>query len=213
MSAEITPYAQWLDLLSNPCVLEYEDAVQSVRAAVDLIEAAYDADGRVAVRLAIYPEQPLIVAPPPAQVQLIVIAQDVTYTLTLAVADFNGAYLTIVGDPLSVVERFLRRAPRTPYPLGPCAAVVHSSEGTWRGVVEFWLRDVSAEGVGFKVETGNAYMVGIGDSLRAPVTLPDGRRSWVDGKVVWLSQDGRGGLSTRKAPQWTPGDYVDAYAS
>jgi hypothetical protein len=52
------------------------------------------------------------------------------------------------------------------------------------------------------VVTGHADRVAVGDYLRAPVTLPDGQRSWIDGEVIWLTTDGRGGLLTRRAPQW-----------
>ncbi len=106
------------------------------------------------------------------------------------------------AQPTSHTQHPLRRFPRTPYHLGPCTAVVHSAVRQWRGLVEFWVHDVSIHGVGFSVVAHHADRVAVGDYLRAPVTLPNGQRSWIDGEVVWLTTDGRGGMLTRRAPAW-----------
>ncbi len=213
MATHITSDTRWTDLLSNACILEYEDDVQAVRAAVDFVRVAQGVDGQSEVCMRVYPETPIVLAPLPVTVHLIAIADHVTYTFELKTVAFDGVHLTVCDEPLRVTHRFLRQTPRKNYLLGPCAAVVHTAEGAWRGVIEFWVRDVSENGVGFKVEMGNTYNLGIGDSLRAPLTLPDGRRGWVDGQVVWLNGEGRGGMATRQAPRWiTGGDYADTYA-
>ena len=101
-----------------------------------------------------------------------------------------------------MTQRRLREFPRTPYRLGPCTAVVHTSGRQWRGLIEFHVHNVSSRGVGFTIASGHRDRVAVGDYLRAPVTLPTGERSWIDGEILWLTSDGRGGLLTRRAPQW-----------
>ena len=61
---------------------------------------------------------------------------------------------------------------------------------------------MSSRGVGFTIASGHRDRVAVGDYLRAPVTLPTGERSWIDGEILRLTSDGRGGLLTRRAPQW-----------
>lgn len=194
--------AWWRDLSNHACILDYALGEQTVSVAAELDQPLDACDETSPLRLRIYPASGSVPAVPPAEVRLVAIVGGSSCIFVLRVHSWTLDALVVDATPISVTRRPLRRFPRTPYRLGPCTAVVHSAVRQWRGLVEFWLQDVSTQGVGFAVVTAHADRVAVGDYLRAPITLPDGQRSWIDGEVIWLTADGRGGLHTRRAPQW-----------
>ncbi len=154
------------------------------------------------LRFRVYPAPGSTATVPPTEVRLLTIVGGSSCIFVLRVCAWTVESIVVDATPISITQRPLRQFPRTPYQLGPCTAVVHSAVRQWRGLVEFWVHDVSSQGIGFAVVAAHADRVAVGDYLRAPVTLPDGQRSWIDGEVIWLTADGRGGLLTRRAPEW-----------
>lgn len=199
---ESAPEAWWQEMPNRACILDYASGDQTVSVAAEF-EASLDrADGATALRFRVFPVNGTHGAFVPDEVRLLAIVRGSSCVFVLRVVEFAMEFLVVDAHPVAMTQRPLRRFPRTPYQLGPCTAVVHSSIRQWRGLVEFWVHDVSAHGVGFAVVATHADRVTVGDYLRAPVTLPDGQRSWIDGEVIWLTSDGRGGLLTRRAPEW-----------
>jgi hypothetical protein len=194
--------AWWRELSNRACILDYTIGDQMISVAAEFEQPLDTSDETSPLRFRVYPIQKTIAAESPAEIRLLTIFGGSSCIVQLRVRSWAAGSLVVDAMPLSITRRPLRRFPRTPYPLGPCTAVVHSAVRQWRGLVEFWVHDVSAQGIGFAVVAAHADRVEVGDYLRAPVTLPDGQRSWIDGKVVWLMSDGRGGLLTRRAPQW-----------
>lgn len=194
------PEAWWREIPDRACVIEYTCGGQIVAVAAEWNDSLVGAAG-AALRFRVFPvDRPP--QTPPREVRLRSIIGGESCAFVLRMIGFEKDRLTVDARPISAIARPLRRFPRVPYRLGPCTAVVHSAMYEWRGLVEFWVRDVSAHGVGFTLVAGHADRVDVGNRLRAPVTLPDGQRSWIDGEVVRLAADGRGGLRTRRAPQW-----------
>ena len=105
----------------------------------------------------------------PTEVRLLTVPEG-HHAHLLRVRSWTTESLVVDATPLSMTRRPLRRYPRTPYRLGPCTAVVHSAIRQWRGLVEFWVHDVSSQGIGFVVIAAHADRVAVGDYLRAPVT-------------------------------------------
>ena len=194
--------AWWRDLANHACILHYALGDQTVSVAAELDQPLDASDEASPLRFRIYPITGAVAAPSPTEVRLLTIVGGSSCIFVLRVSAWTPEALVVDATPLSVTQRRLRRYPRTPYRLGPCTAVVHSAIRQWRGLLEFWVHDVSSQGVGFAVVAAHADRVAVGDYLRAPVTLPDGERSWIDGEVIWLTSDGRGGLLTRRAPEW-----------
>ncbi len=202
MRSDGVPEAWWLEMPNGACIVDYAAGEQTVSVAAEFMDAT-GATGDVAqIRFRTFPVSghPSVTAP--REVRLLAIVGGSSCVFVLPVVSFAQESIVVQSQPLSLQRRPLRRYPRTPYHLGPCTAVVHSAVRQWRGLVEFWVHDVSAHGVGFAVVAHHADRVMVGDYLRAPVTLPDGTRSWIDGEVIWLTSDGRGGLLTRRAPEW-----------
>lgn len=192
--------AWWRELSNGACILDYAVGDRTVSMAAEFVRPCDIGAGTL--RFRIFPANATTMADAPVEVRLLTILGGSSCIVALRVRSWAAESLVVDATPLSLARRPLRRVPRTPYRLGPCTAVVHSAVRQWRGLVEFWVRDVSAQGVGFAVLAAHADRVDVGDYLRAPVTLPDGQRSWIDGEVVWLMSDGRGGLLTRRAPDW-----------
>ncbi len=197
-----TPEAWWLEMPNRACVLDFEHGDGTLSVAAEFIESQGDGTGGSTLRFRTFPMQTDTPDASPERVRLLSVIGGSSCIFLLSVLGFAKDYLVVNAEPIAMTQRPLRRFPRTPYQLGPCTAVVHSAVRQWRGLIEFWVHDVSANGVGFAVVVGHADRVMVGDYLRAPVTLPDGQRSWIDGEVIWLTTDGRGGLLTRRAPQW-----------
>jgi hypothetical protein len=196
------PTAWWQEMPNRACVMDYVDDERTISVAAELIDPADGVVNATTLRFRVFPVNGVQAAVSPSEVRLLSIVGGSSCVFVLRVIEFGMESLVVDAQPVSLLRRPLRRFPRTPYQLGPCTAVVHSAVRQWRGLVEFWVHDVSPHGVGFAVVTGHADRVAVGDYLRAPVTLPDGQRSWIDGEVIWLTTDGRGGLLTRRAPQW-----------
>jgi hypothetical protein len=194
--------AWWQEMPNRACVMDYVDGERTISVAAELEGPLDGAADAAMLRFRVFPVGGATVVVPPSEVRLLTIVGGSSCVFVLRVIEFGTETLVVDAQPVSLTQRPLRRFPRTPYQLGPCTAVVHSAVRQWRGLVEFWVHDVSTHGVGFAVVTGHADRVAVGDYLRAPVTLPDGQRSWIDGEVIWLTSDGRGGLLTRRAPQW-----------
>ncbi|MGI8856498.1 MAG: PilZ domain-containing protein [Thermomicrobiales bacterium] len=194
--------AWWQEMPNRACVLNYVSDEQIIAFAAELEEPLDGATDATTLRFRVFPVSGPHATAPPSEVRLLSIGGGSSCMFVLRVIEFGMESLVVDAQPVSSTQRPLRRFPRTPYQLGPCTAVVHSAVRQWRGLVEFWVHDVSPHGVGFAVVTGHADRVAVGDYLRAPVTLPDGQRSWIDGEVIWLTTDGRGGLLTRRAPEW-----------
>ncbi|MDQ2786476.1 MAG: PilZ domain-containing protein [Chloroflexota bacterium] len=193
--------AWWRDVASHACILDYTDGERTVSVAAEL-DPPVDTDNAASpLRFRLFPANGSLAASP-SEVRLLTIVGGSSCIFVLRVRSWTAESLVVDATPLSMTQRPLRRYPRTPYRLGPCTAVVHSAVRQWRGLAEFWVHDVSSQGVGFAVVAGHADRVAVGDYLRAPLTLPDGQRSWIDGEVIWLTSDGRGGLLTRRAPEW-----------
>lgn len=192
--------AWWEGMPNRACIVDYTVDGHTISSAAELEDAR--GGGVTTLRFRVFSVTGPYPATPPSEVRLLSVVGGSSYAFLLRVIEFSVEYLVVDAQPVSFTRRPLRRVPRAPYRLGPCTAVVHSAVRQWRGLVEFWVNDVSAQGVGFAVVTRHADRLAVGDSLRAPVTLPDGQRSWIDGDVVWLTPDGRGGLRTRRAPQW-----------
>ncbi len=199
-NTQVIPW--WQGAIADVCVLEFRIGMNIFEAA-SAFEGLETRAGSEVVGFRYYPDLPMP-EPLPDTVRLIVPTDDGTTTYRLRVVSSEGTLVRVAPEPLAVHHRRLRRTPRIPYHLGPCAAVVHGANGQWRGVIEFWVSDVSECGVGFKAELGRAFLLSVGDNVRAPITLPDGRRSWLDGQVTWLTPEGRGGMVAHRAPQWVP---------
>jgi hypothetical protein len=193
--------AWWLEMVNRACVLDYGRGGETISVAAEFVTSEAQADGSARLRFQTFPVAGTVTAPP-AEVRLMSIIGGASYVYLLRVIEGAKDYLVLDSVPLSVTRRRLRAFPRTPYRLGPCTAVVHTAGRQWRGLVEFHVHDVSAHGIGFTLAAGHRDRVSVGDYLRAPVTLPSGARSWIDGEVLWLTADGRGGLLTRRAPRW-----------
>lgn len=197
---------------NRACILDYGSGAEAVSVAAEYLTTEPDGEGRDALRFRIFPVSGAIPALP-SEVRLRSIVGGMSVVRVLRVVAGDRETLVLDPNPLATTQRRLREFPRTPYRLGPCTAVVHTPVRQWRGLVEFFVHDVSAHGVGFTVTTAHRNRVQVGDYLRAPVTLPNGERSWLDGEIVWLTTDGRGGLLTRRAPQWiepaAPGKPID----
>ncbi len=200
--SDATPMAWWRELSHRACILDYTFDDQSVSVAAELDQPLDTSDELSPLRFRVYPIKGSMAKESPTEVRLLTVAGGSSCIYLLRVRSWTEESLVVDATPLSMTRRPLRRFPRTPYRLGPCTAVVHSAVRQWRGLVEFWVHDVSSKGIGFAVVAAHADRVAVGDYLRAPVTLPDGQRSWIDGEVVWLTSDGRGGLLTRRAPEW-----------
>lgn len=200
MTNESISSAWWQEMPNRACILDYAFDEQIIAFAAELEEP--NAAAATTLRFHVFPVSGTPATAPPSEVRLLSIVGGSSCMFVLRVIEFGTESLVVDAQPVSSSQRPLRRFPRTPYQLGPCTAVVHSAVRQWRGLVEFWVHDVSTQGVGFAVVTGHADRVAVGDYLRAPVTLPDGQRSWIDGEVIWLTADGRGGLLTRRAPEW-----------
>lgn len=196
------PAAWWQEMPDRACVIEYVSGEQIVSVAAELKDSLIGAAGAATLRFWVYPVDGHQRTPSPSEVRLLSIIGEESCAFVLRMIDCEPGSLTVDARPISAITRPLRRFPRVPYRMGPCTAVVQSAARKWRGLVEFWVRDVSANGVGFAIVAGHVDRVGVGDHLRAPVTLPNGQHSWIDGEVVWLAPDGRGGLRTHRAPQW-----------
>ncbi|GEM_PF-4904085 len=194
--------AWWRELTSRACILDLSFGDHTVTMAAELDQPLDASDDTSPVRFRFYPVNESMATASPTEVRLLTIVGGSSCIFGLRVRSWTSESLVVDATPLSMTQRPLRRFPRTPYRLGPCTAVVHSAIRQWRGLVEFWVHDVSSQGVGFAVVAAHADRVAVGDYLRAPVTLPDGQRSWIDGEVIWLMADGRGGLLTRRAPEW-----------
>ncbi len=194
--------AWWRDVANHACILDYASGDQTVSVAAELDPSLDLSDETGPLRFRLYPVNGSLAMESPTEVRLLTIVGGSSCIFVLRVRSWTAETLMVDATPLSMTQRRLRRFPRTPYRLGPCTAVVHSAVRQWRGLVEFWVHDVSSQGVGFAVVEAHADRVAVGDYLRAPVTLPDGQRSWIDGEVIWLTGDGRGGLLTRRAPEW-----------
>lgn len=194
--------AWWRELSNRACILDYGFGDQTVSVAAELDQPLDDGDETQPLSFRVYPSPGYTATASPTEVRLLTIVGGSSCIFVLRVRAWTVESLVVDATPISMTQRPLRRFPRTPYRLGPCTAVVHSAVRQWRGLVEFWVHDVSSQGVGFAVVAAHADRVAIGDYLRAPVTLPDGQRSWIDGEVIWLTSDGRGGLLTRRAPEW-----------
>lgn len=207
---ESVPEAWWLEMPNRACVLDFASGEQTVSVAAEFEVSLDRPNGPTTLRFRLFPVQGFYGEFVPNEVRLLTIVRGSSCVFVLHVVEFARDYLTVDAHPVAMTRRPLRRFPRTPYQLGPCTAVVHSSVRQWRGLVEFWVHDVSAHGVGFAVIAEHADRVTVGDYLRAPLTLPDGQRSWIDGEVVWLSSAGRGGLRTRRAPDWQVGNISPA---
>jgi len=201
-SSDPVSEAWWRDLASHACILDYTDGDRTVSVAAELDQPLDMSNEASPLRFHVYPVNGSMAAESPPEVRLLTIVGGSSCIFVLRVRSWTSESLVVDAAPLSITQRPLRRYPRTPYRLGPCTAVVHSAVRQWRGLVEFWVHDVSSQGVGFAVVAGHADRVAVGDYLRAPLTLPDGQRSWIDGEVIWLTSDGRGGLLTRRAPEW-----------
>lgn len=208
MTVERPTMAWWHDLRDDVSVLQFNLYGSMVEAATTLVGVEHAPDGAELLCFEFFPgrtpSQRVDEEMDEGTVNLVVLAEAATITYVLRVVAQDESRLRVRARPLSATQRQLRGGTRTAYPLGPCPAVIHTVNGQWRGVIDLWLRDVSACGVGFKVELGRAYILSVGDLMRAPVTLPDGRRTWIDGTVTWLAPDGRGGIATRKPPIWLP---------
>lgn len=187
---------------NRPCILEYAFDDQTISMAAELDQSLDTSDETGSIRFRVYPVKGPTATQSPAEVRLLAIVGGCSCIFVLRVRSWTMDSLVIDATPRSTIRRPLRRFPRRPYQLGPCTAVVHSAVRQWRGLVEFWVHDVSTQGIGFVVVAMHADRVAVGDYLRAPVTLPNGQRSWIDGEVVWLTSDGHGGLLTRRAPRW-----------
>lgn len=194
--------AWWRELSNRACILDYAFDDQTVSVAAELDSSLDTSDEARLLRFRVYPIKGTVAMESPTEVRLLTVAGGSSCIYLLRVRSWTTESLVVDATPLSMTRRPLRRFPRTPYRLGPCTAVVHSAVRQWRGLVEFWVHDVSSQGIGFAVIAAHADRVAVGDYLRAPVTLPDGQRSWIDGEVVWLTSDGHGGLLTRRAPEW-----------
>ncbi len=194
--------AWWRDLSNRACILDYGVGDHTVSVAAELDLALDGRDDTGPLRFRVYPSSGSPATTSPTEVRLLTIVGGSSCIFVLRVRAWTTESLVVDATPISMTQRPLRQFPRTPYRLGPCTAVVHSAVRQWRGLVEFWVHDVSSQGVGFAVVAAHADRVAVGDYLRAPVTLPDGQRSWIDGEVIWLTSDGRGGLLTRRAPEW-----------
>jgi hypothetical protein len=200
--SEFVPEAWWEEMPNRACILDYACGDQAVSVAAEFEASLDGADGATMLRFRVFPIDGSHGDVAPDEVRLLSIVQGSSCVFILRVVEFAMESLVVDAQPMAMTQRPLRRFPRTPYHLGPCTAVVHSSVRQWRGLAEFWVRDVSTHGVGFAVVAEHADRVTVGDYLRAPVTLPDGQRSWIDGEVIWLTSEGRGGLLTRRAPEW-----------
>ena len=200
--SDALPTAWWQEMPNRACVMDYIDGERTISVAAELTDPADGVVDAATLRFRVFPVNGAQATVAPSEVRLLSIVGGSSCVFVLRVIEFGMESLVVDAQPVSLLRRPLRRFPRTPYQLGPCTAVVHSAVRQWRGLVEFWVHDVSTHGVGFAVVTGHADRVAVGDYLRAPVTLPDGQRSWIDGEVIWLTTDGRGGLLTRRAPQW-----------
>src|SRR5947209_7221840 len=206
----ITTEPWWLEMPNQSCVLDYQSDDETISLAAEFV--ASDSWGGEPVRLHFrtFPVSGIPTVAPP-EVRLLAIIGGMPYVYVLRVIEGAKDSLVLDSHPLSMAQRRLREFPRTPYRLGPCTAVLHTAGKHWRGLIEFSVRDVSRHGVGFTIAAGHRDRAEVGDYLRAPVTLPDGSRSWIDGKIIWLTPDGRGGLLTRRAPHWeaSPTSGVD----
>jgi hypothetical protein len=200
--SDALPMAWWQEMPNRACVMDYLDGERTISVAAELTDPADGVVDARTLRFRVFPVNGAQATTSPSEVRLLSIVGGSSCVFVLRVIEFGTASLVVDAQPISLTRRPLRRFPRTPYQLGPCTAVVHSAVRQWRGLVEFWVHDVSTHGIGFAVVTGHADRVAVGDYLRAPVTLPDGQRSWIDGEVIWLTSDGRGGLLTRRAPEW-----------
>lgn len=196
------PAAWWLEMPNRACILDYTAGERAVSVAAEFIAIEGSTDAGTHIRFRIYPVGGGVATEAPSEVRVLAIVGGSSCVFVVRVIAFAEESIVVNAQPISIHQRPLRRFPRTPYRLGPCTAVVHSAVRQWRGLIEFWVHDVSTNGVGFAVVAHHADRVMVGDYLRAPVTLPNGTRSWIDGEVIWLTQDGRGGLLTRRAPEW-----------
>jgi hypothetical protein len=200
--SDALPMAWWQEMPNRACVMDYLDGERTISVAAELTDPADGVVDATTLRFRVFPVNGAQATTSPSEVRLLSIVGGSSCVFVLRVIEFGTASLVVDAQPISLTRRPLRRFPRTPYQLGPCTAVVHSAVRQWRGLVEFWVHDVSTHGIGFAVVTGHADRVAVGDYLRAPVTLPDGQRSWIDGEVIWLTSDGRGGLLNHRAPEW-----------
>lgn len=198
------PAPWWHGLRDDVCVLQCEG--QSLLAEVTTAFTGVEClpDGTEVLCFDLFPPCPLDGMRLPETVRLIVLTDVSSTIFYLRMVGCTDTQVRVLAQPLSMQRRHVRRAPRVPYHLGPYPAVIHAADRQWRGVLELWLRDVSEYGVGFKVELGRAYVLCVGDLVRCPIVLPDGRRTWIEGTVTWLNPDGLGGIATRETPAWLP---------
>jgi hypothetical protein len=197
----ITTAPWWLEMPNRSCVLDYESGDETISIAAKFVESDSWGGEPVRLRFRTFSVAGTITVVPP-EVRLLAIVGGMSCVYVLRVIEGAKDFLVLDSHPLSMAQRRLRQFPRTPYRLGPCTAVVHTAGKHWRGLIEFHVHDVSTHGVGFTLAAGHRDRVEVGNYLRAPVTLPDGARSWIDGEIIWLTSDGRGGLLTRRAPHW-----------
>ncbi len=207
------PGPWWMEMPNRACILDYGAGAETVSVAAEFMATEPSGDGPAHLRFRIFPVTGVMTAPP-SEVRLLSIVGGSSFVYVLRVVAGDPETLVLDPTPLATTQRRLREFPRTPYRLGPCTAVVHTPVRQWRGLVEFFVHDVSSHGVGFAVSSAHRDRVQVGDYLRAPVTLPNGERSWIDGEIIWLTTDGRGGLLTRRAPEWdkesaAPGKPID----
>ncbi len=194
----------WHDLRDDVCVIQFDERADLADGATTFTGVERLPDGAEVLCFDLSPPRSLHEGSLPETVRLIVLTDASSTVFHLRVLRYSDAQLRVLAEPLSIQRRHLRRAPRVSYHLGPYPAVVHAADKEFRGVLELWLLDVSEYGVGFKAELGRAYMLCVGDLVRCPIVLPDGRRTWIEGKVTWLDPNGSGGIATHKPPVWLP---------
>ena len=194
----------WHGLRDDVCVLQFDEHACLAETSTTFVGVEYTPDHAEVLCFDLVPPRVQYTGKTPEMVRLIVLSDTASTVFHLGVVQFTGMQVRVLAQPLSIQRRYLRRAPRIPYNLGPYPAVVHAADKVFRGVLELWLRDVSPYGVGFKTELGRAYVLCVGDVVRCPIVLPDGQRTWIEGTVTWLDPDGSGGIATRKTPAWLP---------
>lgn len=194
----------WHGLRDDVCVLQFDEHAGLAEATATFAGAEHPPDGGAVLCFDCVPPYPQGEMRLPDTVRLIVLTDASSTVFHLRVVRYCAGRLRVLAEPLSIQRRYLRRAPRVSYHLGPYPAVVHAADKAFRGILELWLRDVSEYGVGFKADLGRAYLLCVGDLVRCPIVLPDGHRTWIEGTVTWLNPDGSGGIATRKTPAWLP---------
>lgn len=203
-STQTQPVPWWQNLRDDVCVLQCNGHASLAEATITFVGMEHLPDGSEGLCFDLTPPCCLRAGNLPESVRLIVLTDTSSTIFHLRMVAYEDGRVRVLAEPLSIQRRYLRRAPRVSYHLGPYPAVVHGADKRWRGVLELRLRDVSEYGVGFKAELGRAYVLRVGDLVRCPIVLPDGRRTWIEGRVTWLGPDGSGGIATREPPVWLP---------